>query len=131
MKPTGIICRIDDFGRIVIPKEIRRVMKIKEGDPLEIYTNAKGSIILRPYYKDWESCVLEWFNANSGALASCSYQFTEMGDFTICVIDESQIGIAKHNPKDIRDFRIGKTIAYFHAMGYDNARINKEIGYRR
>ena len=64
MKPTGIIRRIDDIGRIAIPKEIRRAFKIKEGDPLEIYTERDGSIILKPYHKDWEIFVLEWHNNN-------------------------------------------------------------------
>ena len=42
MKATGIVRRIDDLGRVVIPKEIRRTMRIREGDPLEIYTNSDG-----------------------------------------------------------------------------------------
>ena len=49
MKATGVVRRIDDLGRIVIPKEIRRVLHIKEGDPLEIYTDRDGGIILRKY----------------------------------------------------------------------------------
>ena len=49
MKATGIIRRIDDFGRVVIPKEIRRNMGIKEGDPLEIYTDRDGAIIFKKY----------------------------------------------------------------------------------
>ena len=47
MKTTGIIRRIDDLGRVVIPKEIRRMMRIKEGDPLEIFTTPNGEIILK------------------------------------------------------------------------------------
>lgn len=47
MKATGIIRRIDDLGRIVIPKEVRRVMRIKEGDPLEIFTTPNGEIVLK------------------------------------------------------------------------------------
>ena len=47
MKATGIVRRIDDLGRIVIPKEIRRAMRIKEGDPLEIFTTENGVIILK------------------------------------------------------------------------------------
>ena len=47
MKATGIIRRIDDLGRIVIPKEVRRVMRIKEGDSLEIFTTPNGEIILK------------------------------------------------------------------------------------
>ena len=47
MKATGIVRRIDDLGRVVIPKEIRRTLRIKEGDPLEIYTDHHGEVILK------------------------------------------------------------------------------------
>ena len=49
MKATGIVRRIDDLGRVVIPKEIRHAMRIREGDPLEIYTNNEGCVIFRKY----------------------------------------------------------------------------------
>lgn len=49
MKATGIVRRIDDLGRVVIPKEIRRTMRIREGDPLEIFTNAEGEVIFKKY----------------------------------------------------------------------------------
>ena len=49
MKATGIVRRIDDLGRVVIPKEIRRTMKIREGEPMEIFTDAGGSVIFRKY----------------------------------------------------------------------------------
>lgn len=49
MKATGIVRRIDDLGRIVIPKEIRRTLRIREGDPLEIFTDREGGIILKKY----------------------------------------------------------------------------------
>ena len=49
MKATGIVRRIDDLGRVVIPKEIRRTMRIREGDPLEIYTESDGSVVFRKY----------------------------------------------------------------------------------
>lgn len=49
MKATGIVRRIDDLGRVVVPKEIRRILRIREGDPLEIYTTEKGEIILKKY----------------------------------------------------------------------------------
>ena len=49
MKATGIVRRIDDLGRVVIPKEIRRTMRIREGDPLEIYTNNDGEVIFKKY----------------------------------------------------------------------------------
>ncbi len=49
MKATGVVRRIDDLGRIVIPKEIRKVLRIKEGDPLEIFTDKEGEVILKKY----------------------------------------------------------------------------------
>ncbi len=49
MKATGIVRRIDDLGRVVIPKEIRRTMRIREGDPLEIFTNKDGEVIFKKY----------------------------------------------------------------------------------
>lgn len=47
MKATGIVRRIDDLGRVVIPKEIRRTLRIREGDPLEIYTATDGEVIFK------------------------------------------------------------------------------------
>lgn len=49
MKATGIVRRIDDLGRVVIPKEIRRTMRIREGDPLEIYTSRDGEVVFKKY----------------------------------------------------------------------------------
>ena len=49
MRATGIVRRIDDLGRVVVPKEIRRILRIREGDPLEIYTDKEGEIILKKY----------------------------------------------------------------------------------
>lgn len=49
MKATGIVRRIDDLGRVVIPKEIRRVLRIREGDPLEIFTDRDGEVIFKKY----------------------------------------------------------------------------------
>ena len=49
MKATGIVRRIDDLGRVVIPKEIRRTMRIREGDPLEIFTDREGEVIFKKY----------------------------------------------------------------------------------
>ena len=52
MKATGIVRRIDDLGRIVIPKEIRRTLHIRESDPLEIFTDREGQIILKIFPAD-------------------------------------------------------------------------------
>ena len=53
-KPTGIIRRVDDLGRVVIPKEIRRAMRIKEGDPLEIVAVDNGIVCFRKYETEKE-----------------------------------------------------------------------------
>jgi looped-hinge helix DNA binding domain, AbrB family len=58
MKATGIVRRIDDLGRVVIPKEIRRTMKIREGEPMEIFTDAGGSVIFRKYSPAGEQSAL-------------------------------------------------------------------------
>ena len=51
MKATGIVRRIDDLGRVVIPKEIRRTLRLREGTPLEIFTDREGEIILKKYMR--------------------------------------------------------------------------------
>ncbi len=71
MKATGIVRRIDDLGRIVIPKEIRRSFRIKEGDPLEIYTDAEGEVIFKKYspigeLSNFASQYAEVLNKNGG-----------------------------------------------------------------
>ena len=53
MKATGIVRRVDDLGRVVIPKEIRRQLKIRESDPLEIFLSEDGEIIIKPYRTDY------------------------------------------------------------------------------
>lgn len=84
MKSTGMIRRIDDLGRVVIPKEIRRIMRIREGDPLEIYTNPSDNAVTFKRYtphgeKDWnraKKIVQKLFN-DTFAL------FDRYGDLTI------------------------------------------------
>lgn len=71
MKATGIVRRIDDLGRVVIPKEIRRTMRIREGDPLEIYTEKDGEVIFKKYSPigelgDFASKYAEVLAKNSG-----------------------------------------------------------------
>ena len=56
MKATGIVRRIDDLGRVVVPKEIRRTLGIREGTPLEIFTGKDGEVILRNLYICTELC---------------------------------------------------------------------------
>ena len=58
MKATGIVRRIDDLGRVVIPKEIRRTLRLREGTPLEIFTDREGEIILKKYSLWWSWLLL-------------------------------------------------------------------------
>ena len=82
MKATGIVRRIDDLGRVVIPKEIRRTMRIREGDPLEIFTSREGEVIFKKY-----SLV--------GGLEEFAAQFCDTlarsTDFTVAIADRDAI----------------------------------------
>ncbi|MCI8422869.1 MAG: AbrB/MazE/SpoVT family DNA-binding domain-containing protein [Lawsonibacter sp.] len=74
MKATGIVRRIDDLGRVVIPKEIRRTMRIREGDPLEIYTDKDGGVIFKKYslmggLLDFAGQLCETLNRTTGRIA--------------------------------------------------------------
>ena len=74
MKATGIVRRIDDLGRVVIPKEIRRTLRIREGDPLEIYTDKEGGVIFRKYSQmggvsDFASQLCETISKTTGQIA--------------------------------------------------------------
>ena len=82
MKATGIVRRIDDLGRVVIPKEIRRTLRIREGDPLEIFTDREGEIILKKYSPIGELGTLAKLYAESLAQTlSC----------TVCITDMDQV----------------------------------------
>ena len=70
MKATGIVRRIDDLGRIVIPKEIRRTLRIREGDPLEIFTDREGKVILKKYSPIGELGSLAGIYADDGKSAT-------------------------------------------------------------
>lgn len=75
MKATGIVRRVDDLGRIVIPKEIRRTLRIREGDPLEIYTEKDGGVIFRKYspmgeLQEFAGQMCEAIGANTGHIAA-------------------------------------------------------------
>ena len=75
MKATGIVRRIDDLGRVVIPKEIRRTMRIREGDPLEIYTDRDGGVIFKKYslmggLDDFAAQLCETMSRSTGAICA-------------------------------------------------------------
>ena len=102
MKATGIVRRIDDLGRVVIPKEIRRTLRIREGDPLEIFTDREGEIILKKY-------------SPIGDLSAFAKQYAEslaqtMGCL-VCVCDMDQIiASAGTGKKDLQDKYISRPL---------------------
>ncbi len=82
MKATGIVRRIDDLGRVVIPKEIRKTLRIKEGTPMEIYTDREGQIILKKYSPIGE------LNVFAAEYAEALVQTTGL---TACITDRDQV----------------------------------------
>ena len=90
MKATGIVRRIDDLGRVVVPKEIRRTLRIREGDPMEIFTDREGEIILKKYSPIGE------IGHFSQQYAEAVYQATK---HTVIVSDKDQIIAVAGIPK--------------------------------
>lgn len=90
MKATGIVRRIDELGRIVIPKEIRRTLRIREGDPLEIFTDGEGHVILTKF-------------SQMGELATFAKQYAEaLSSSTgnmVCIVDRDQVVAFAGGPK--------------------------------
>ena len=103
MKATGIVRRIDDLGRVVIPKEIRRTMRIREGDPLEIFTDNDGEVIFKKY-------------SPIGELSSFAGQYGEVlfktGGYPVIICDRDHVisvaGVSKkeliERPEQVQDF---------------------------
>lgn len=89
MKATGIVRRIDDLGRVVIPKEIRRTLRIRESEPLEIFTDRNGEIILKKY-------------SPIGEMGSCAQELADVmarvTGYLICICDQDQM-IAAAGPE--------------------------------
>ena len=102
MKATGIVRRIDDLGRIVIPKEIRRTMRIREGEPLEIFTDSGGEVIFKKY-----SPIGELSNFASG-YADTLYRTTGQ-DVAICDRD-SIVAVAGAPKKELFEKRISSDL---------------------
>lgn len=102
LKATGIVRRIDELGRIVIPKEIRRTLRLREGDPVEIYTGEKGEIILRKY-------------SVMGDLNEFAVQFAESlaktAGYPTCITDrDSVVAVSGISKKDFNGKRITKQL---------------------
>ena len=102
MKATGIVRRIDDLGRVVIPKEIRRTLRIREGDPLEIFTDKDGEVIFKKYSPigelgDFAGIYAETLSKTSG--------------FPVCITDkDSVIAVYGASRKDFSEKRISTDI---------------------
>ncbi len=102
MKATGIVRRIDDLGRVVIPKEIRRTMRIREGDPLEIYTDNDGEVIFKKY-------------SPIGELSSFASQYAEVlgkiGGYPVVVCDRDHvISVAGIPKKELLERRVSPAL---------------------
>ena len=100
MKATGIVRRIDDLGRVVIPKEIRRTMRIREGDPLEIFTDREGEVILKKYSPISE---LSQF---AGEYADSANNI--LGELVLISDTDHIIAVSGGPKKDFLEKRIGK-----------------------
>lgn len=81
MKATGIVRRIDELGRVVIPKEIRRTQRIRRGDPLEIFTTGDGEVIFKKY-------------SPMGELSGVTAQYVDVLSKCFALRPLSQIGTA-------------------------------------
>ena len=88
MKATGIVRRIDDLGRVVIPKEIRRTLRIKEGTPLEIFTDREGEVILKKYSPIGELSIFAREYAEA---------LTQTTGMLSCITDNDQVVAAAGN----------------------------------
>ena len=130
MRTTGIVRHIDDLGRVSIPKEIRRALRLETGEQEELQTNKNGEIILKKYKKSWEDMVLEWWAENYDRPAMLRSNFTRMGDYTFCVLCKSDgtciAGFAKRCFGDKDDDRIGKVATFARAIGKP---INELVGW--
>lgn len=130
---TDIICRIDELGRVVIPKAIREVLNIIENTPLVIQYNQNGEIILRKYSKSFEQCCHDWYEANRHVMDRCHFMTQYGYGYTFCITPvapdgSTRAGFAKCSKDDEWNTNIGRVAAYANAMGYD---LNKMIGYER
>lgn len=98
MKATGIVRRIDDLGRVVIPKEIRRTMRIREGDPLEIYTDKEGGVIFKKYS----------LMGGLGEFASqiCESLYKTMGKIAVITDRDTCIAVSGTPRREVGDHRI-------------------------
>lgn len=120
MKATGIVRRIDDLGRVVIPKEIRRTLAIREGDPLEIYIT-DGGVLFRKYEQPTETkaaTAQKWLEDNALPMRATSAKFSIENKTTTCEVasnNSRQTGTA--TAKDTFIPAVGMVIAFCRATG--------------
>lgn len=131
MKSAGIIRRVDEYGRVVIPKAVREALKIEENTPLVIQYNHNGEIILSKYNKSFEKCCYDWYEENRRLMDRCHFMTQYGYGYTFCItpVDpngSTRAGFAKCSKDDEWNTNIGRVAAYANAMGYD---LNKMIGY--
>lgn len=122
MKATGIVRRIDDLGRVVIPKEIRRAFNIREGDALGIYTTDEG-VLFRKYIQSAETktaIAQKWLDDNALLMRDVSAKFSIENKTTVCEIIRNtgrRTGMATATAKDTFIPSVGMVIAYCRASG--------------
>ena len=107
MTATGIVRRVDELGRIVIPKEIRKTMKIKEGEPMELFLD-KDSLVMKKYSEndnaaDWAAGILK------DHLRSV-LTVTVVQDETVVVMKSGGVFRAKRDPADAFDYNVGVAV---------------------
>jgi AbrB family transcriptional regulator (stage V sporulation protein T) len=102
MKATGIVRRIDDLGRVVIPKEIRRTLRIREGDPLEIFVDRDGEVILKKYSPIGE--------LGDFAKEYAESLFESVGHTTVISDRDTVIAVAGASKKELLERQIGNTL---------------------
>ena len=122
MKATGIVRRIDDLGRVVIPKEIRRTLAIREGDPLEIYTT-DGGVLFHKYEQPTETkaaTAQKWLEDNALPMRATSAKFSIENKTTTCEVvsnNSRRTGTATAAAEDIFIPAVGMVIAFCRATG--------------
>ena len=99
MKATGIVRRIDDLGRVVIPREIRRTLRIKEGDPLELFTTREGEVVFKKYQPFEEH---DW--AKAKAIVSAMYPELQFGLYNDYGEKETATNVTLPKSIEIDDF---------------------------
>ena len=122
MKATGIVRHIDDLGRVVIPKEIRRTLAIREGDPLEIYTT-DGGVLFRKYIQPTENkaaIAQKWLEDNATLMCASSAKFSIENRTVNCEIVSGSrrwVGTATAATEDTFIPAIGMVIAFCRVTG--------------